>query len=703
MKNKILILCIIIQLITISLINININASPLSESDDGSLILVDDPSIYELYGFNSSGMPIYRKEGLCHFNMPFIINKDNHPTLSKSSLGYNVENMDNNFVDRQPTYNGDIIASNKDYYVINYEMNVKASNKSFSIDFQPIISGKTYNEFAWFDSNYSYRLDLWVDSDQVIDTMTDFPVLVYFNQSTLIYDKVQTDLDDIIFVDDTNTTEFNYEIEWYNVGGGIVTAFIWVNITSINSGSDTHFNMYFGNSTTGSNENPTGVWHTRYYGVYHMKMDGLDDMIDSTVNGNDWQDAGTPAQTEDTTNGWGYQCDFTPTDSFGHSNTFSDMSLTMVGYDSTFGAIRKLFYFYDTTRINCYYNNGDGTITIGYKDSNGWAYHYPATNPNNTKFVLSFDFVASDYSSCFWDGLITGYDSGLGAQVSESDTNNYICADAGGADGWDGKIDEFRVLEEGLTNAYHVTEHNSLINVTTDTPFIIMGDEISGYEEPVSHWENNCSFAQNEYPTNNSIDIGRFPICSITAIDYEVNHTINITFATNESGSWINKQTNSSVANNTVVSWNFTDADTNNTHYFWRVYLDDTFCNHSFTYDFTTLAGDVPEEPEENETTNVTTSITSGNFTVDLNIDDGILGLIITLVFFICALYFNDKKPIICGLLLILVSVISLPTGIYYINAETFYITWWIGVLFILFSAFSIFFSMWTFMQTPKE
>lgn len=64
---------------------------------------------------------------------------------------------------------------------------------------------------------------------------------------------------------------------------------------------------------------------------------------------------------------------------------------------------------------------------------------------------------------------------------------------------------------------------------------------------------------------------------------------ISVTFATNESGSWVNKQTNTSCTNGSY-SWVFTDADTQGTKYWWRVYVDDGTNNVSSNFSFTTTA-----------------------------------------------------------------------------------------------------------------
>ena len=70
---------------------------------------------------------------------------------------------------------------------------------------------------------------------------------------------------------------------------------------------------------------------------------------------------------------------------------------------------------------------------------------------------------------------------------------------------------------------------------------------------------------------------------------------LDITWATNESGSWLNKHTNTSEVANGTESYTFTDFDTASTTYWWKVYVDDGTTNISETYHFTTEASGNPD------------------------------------------------------------------------------------------------------------
>lgn len=96
----------------------------------------------------------------------------------------------------------------------------------------------------------------------------------------------------------------------------------------------------------------------------------------------------------------------------------------------------------------------------------------------------------------------------------------------------------------------------------------------------------------NPSPSNASTGQALTPTCKVN-VTSPSGHTMDVTFATNESGgAFINMQTNVSCINTTTeatkIKWVFADADTLSTTYYWRVYCNDSTTNVSTTYHFTT-------------------------------------------------------------------------------------------------------------------
>jgi len=97
-------------------------------------------------------------------------------------------------------------------------------------------------------------------------------------------------------------------------------------------------------------------------------------------------------------------------------------------------------------------------------------------------------------------------------------------------------------------------------------------------------------------PTNSSVDVSLTPRCNITVNDKN-GDTMRVTFAENSTGSWVNRQTNGSVANGTY-RWDYTQASSYSKKYWWKVYCNDGQHNVSKWYCFTT--GEEPNSPPTN-------------------------------------------------------------------------------------------------------
>ncbi|UCC20075.1 MAG: hypothetical protein JSV62_01985 [Promethearchaeota archaeon] len=117
---------------------------------------------------------------------------------------------------------------------------------------------------------------------------SNFPVLISITDSDL-QDKAQSGGGDIAFAN--NTSWLDHEIEQYNQNYSPTHAQLiaWVRIPLLSTSIDTTIFMFYGNSTIGNQENPTGVWDPNYKGVWHLNDDpGYGGSIqDSTVNQND--------------------------------------------------------------------------------------------------------------------------------------------------------------------------------------------------------------------------------------------------------------------------------------------------------------------------------------------------------------------------------------------------------------------------------
>jgi hypothetical protein len=128
-------------------------------------------------------------------------------------------------------------------------------------------------------NGWQYMRTLSIDSGLVPYSQSNVPVLVRLS-SSFDYDLANTSGKDIRF--NQSGVDLPYEIEKWEYGGD---SYIWVQVQSISSGSDTTFQMYYGNPSAPDVQNSIVLWGD-YSFVHHLEeTSGTAD--DSTGNDND--------------------------------------------------------------------------------------------------------------------------------------------------------------------------------------------------------------------------------------------------------------------------------------------------------------------------------------------------------------------------------------------------------------------------------
>jgi len=185
-----------------------------------------------------------------------------------------------------------------------------------------------------------------------------------------------------------------------------------------------------------------------------------------------------------------------------------------------------------------------------------------------------------------WSGNYSGMDTYQLRYVNSTNFNNIINLTNAG----DGQ------RCPSLTFAYHP----SSFNITPDAGYEYVWTDTDnssvryGYSGDFERG-NAVPIQSNPYPSNGATYVVTQPVCHIDIQDAE-GDTMDITFASNYSGSWTNYQTNSSVGNGTYY-WHFTGASSYSTKYWWKVFADDGHTNTSSIYSFTTQSQYCPSAP----------------------------------------------------------------------------------------------------------
>ena len=135
----------------------------------------------------------------------------------------------------------------------------------------------TQSSVPWYDSQWSHRLPLTVQSSQIDTSVTDFPVYVDLSDlDSIFFSNVNSDGGDIRVTNADGQTELPREI--VSIDTGAETGEIHFQADSLSSSGDTTFYIYFGNSSasdyaTNGTYGAENVWNNSYEAVYHFEED----------------------------------------------------------------------------------------------------------------------------------------------------------------------------------------------------------------------------------------------------------------------------------------------------------------------------------------------------------------------------------------------------------------------------------------------
>ncbi len=180
------------------------------------------------------------------------------------------------------------------YYLSNFNIfsaNEKKTEKKNDNQKTPPYSSSTHPPDA--DDFSSYK-EIVIDHTKVSGTgnLIDFPLLISIFDSDL-HTAVQPDGDDIAFSNDFQMLD--HEIELFNQTFNSTHAQLiaWVRIPVLSPSEDTIIRMYYGNPYIEAQENPEGVWDSKFAAVWHMNQFPPNQQLDSTSNDVDLDSMGS--------------------------------------------------------------------------------------------------------------------------------------------------------------------------------------------------------------------------------------------------------------------------------------------------------------------------------------------------------------------------------------------------------------------------
>jgi hypothetical protein len=172
-----------------------------------------------------------------------------------------------------------------------YSATVSITNNSSVTPFEFDVTATVYT------TAIPVKHSMQITFTNVTGTLTDFPALVKLTTNTTDnydgFDELADGYDLRFWTNDTLTgTELDYEIESFD---STSNSFIWVQVPSLSQ--DTSIWASWGDTAQNSQQAYTtngAVWDGGYAGVWHLdETNSVEDLRDSTSNGNDGTDNGT--------------------------------------------------------------------------------------------------------------------------------------------------------------------------------------------------------------------------------------------------------------------------------------------------------------------------------------------------------------------------------------------------------------------------
>jgi hypothetical protein len=336
---------------------------------------------------------------------------------------------------------------------------------------------------AWWNTSWLYRKEIVIHHEKVAGDLINFPVLITQIDDDLAA-HAQNSGGDIVFTDNNGNT-LNHEIESFNSTSGKLVC--WLNVTSLSSSIDTFLYMYYGNSACSNQENPTGVWDSKYMLVQHLE-ETSGTITDSTIHSNNGTEYITPDSNMDVNGTINGAIDFDGTDdhiTFGQPSNLNfqpnvdefTISLWLKTTDASGGIIGKAggtttarqYYIYTesgTAELSAWI--GGSQINTGHNiDDDQWHFIVGVNydNASTKQFRFYIDGVAD--SHILTSGSATNTLDLLVAARRGSSNSDY-------ASNLDGVIDEVRISNIARSAEWIITKY---YNQNNPSGFYSVGSE----------------------------------------------------------------------------------------------------------------------------------------------------------------------------------------------------------------------------------
>ena len=365
----------------------------------------------------------------------------------------------------------------------------------------------------WYDSNWLKARKITIDQTD-IDTadLTNYPLYVNMTLVNVGTDS-QADCDDFVFVDSTNVTKLDHEIETCSDANN--WAEFWVEVPTVDFDADTIIYMYYDNAATTDQQNTQATWNSNYKAVWHLNGT----FVDSTSSPITCTNSGTSASTDEYI---GDSRNFDAVDDF--LDCDSDNKIDDIW---TSGGTVSMWTFSDTVG-----ENANARILNKEQGTAGWIFFKAGTSGGNDKlrFLLNAgtdgDWINTNFvlSQNIWHHLVvtyntdstannptiyidnTAYTEGSGLTSSTpasivSDAAKDLCVgnvhsgastNCGTTGTFDGRLDEIRFYDLTASAQWIKADWECQRGAVDGNSCITVGDE---GEEPAAGGSHSQSYA----------------------------------------------------------------------------------------------------------------------------------------------------------------------------------------------------------------
>jgi hypothetical protein len=348
-------------------------------------------------------------------------------------------------------------------------------------------SGNWVNETYSFTTqqiprDWIYYKKLTINHSLVDTDLINFPVLVNISSDTDLANHTQNDGDDIRFFDESNTTQLNHEIEYFNSTTGKLVC--WVNVTFLSSTQDTIIWMSYGNTTCASQQNSTGVWDSNYRMVQHLSETSGTHQ-DSTSYDNDGicynsvnQNVDGIIAGADSFSGSNY-CEVTDDTSLDLTNIFSLEGWINSDLPQS-GTLNMQPFNKPDSYIYSYFHTADAFRGVAALHTNTGSWY--SSNEPVTITEDNWHYITGVYDGTNLRTYVDGEQkssNSIGSVTLETNNHGFLIGCGWSTTGeymsfFDGSIDEVRVSSIARNSSWINTSYNE---VNSSDSFITVGNE----------------------------------------------------------------------------------------------------------------------------------------------------------------------------------------------------------------------------------